>query len=73
MKNIYCFYFFNLLQSSHGKDLYNFSILLSSGKNPAFLAGKDLWLPGWLVAINDSASSLFLPVGPGDFLVQYGW
>ena len=63
-------FFFSLIQSSHGKHFYNFDTLLSSQLSVAFLASKNLWLPGWLNAINDTSSSLFLPVGPGDFLVH---
>ena len=59
------------IQSSHGKGIYNFSVLLSSTLSDASIASKDLWLPGWLTAINDKSGSLFLPIGPGDFLVHH--
>jgi len=59
------------IQSAHGKSIYNFSFLLSLETSNASFAGKDLWLPGWLNAINDSSSSVFLPIGPGDFLVHH--
>ncbi|XP_059064789.1 photosystem I P700 chlorophyll a apoprotein A2-like [Cryptomeria japonica] len=59
------------IQSAHGKTLYGFDVLLSSANDPAFNAGKSLWLPGWLSAINDNKNSLFLTIGPGDFLVHH--
>jgi photosystem I P700 chlorophyll a apoprotein A2 len=59
------------IQSAHGKSIYGFNTLLSLDSSNAFLAGKDLWLPLWLNAINDPLSSVFLPIGPGDFLVHH--
>lgn len=59
------------IQSCHGKIIYGYNTLLSSKVSNAFFASKDLWLPNWLIAINDVSSSLFLPVGPGDFLVHH--
>nr|UCU06739.1 photosystem I P700 apoprotein A1 [Pinus densiflora var. zhangwuensis] len=59
------------IQSAHGKTLYGFDILLSSTSGPAFDAGKSIWLPGWLNAINDNNNSLFSTIGPGDFLVHH--
>ncbi|CAN6446801.1 unnamed protein product [Victoria cruziana] len=38
---------------------------------PAFNVGQSLWLPGWLNAINENRNSLFLTIGPGDFLVNH--
>ncbi|CAG7870284.1 unnamed protein product [Brassica rapa] len=38
---------------------------------PAFNAGRSIWLPGWLNAINENSNSLFLTIGPGDFLVHH--
>jgi photosystem I P700 chlorophyll a apoprotein A2 len=66
--------FAQFVQASHGKLLYGFNLLLS---NPDSLASTaypnyaDVWLPGWLNAINDSTNSLFLSIGPGDFLVHH--
>eukprot|EP00983_Pelagomonas_calceolata_P102095 1158766-Pelagomonas_calceolata.AAC.3 len=37
----------------------------------AYSAGQSLWLPGWLEAINNNQNSLFLTIGPGDFLVHH--
>ena len=30
----------------------------------------QVWLPGWAEAINNNGNSLFLTIGPGDFLVH---
>lgn len=59
------------IQSSHGKTVYGFDLLLSQSNSPAFAAGQSLWLPGWLEAINNNNNSLFLTIGPGDFLVHH--
>ncbi|MBA0712707.1 hypothetical protein Golax_011789, partial [Gossypium laxum] len=29
------------------------------------------WLPGWLNVVNENSNSLFLTIGPGDFLVHH--
>src|SRR6478672_10558208 len=42
------------IQAAHGKALYGFDVLLSSSTSPATVAGNQLWLPGWLEAINNS-------------------
>uniref|UniRef100_A0A2P2JY84 Photosystem I P700 chlorophyll a apoprotein A1 n=1 Tax=Rhizophora mucronata TaxID=61149 RepID=A0A2P2JY84_RHIMU len=59
------------IQSAHGKTSYGFDVLLSSTNSPAFNAGRSIWLPGWLNAINENSNSLFLTIGPGDFLVHH--
>ncbi|KAI3668408.1 hypothetical protein L1987_88595 [Smallanthus sonchifolius] len=59
------------IQSAHGKTSYGFDILLSSTNGPAFNAGRSIWLPGWLNAVNENSNSLFLTIGPGDFLVHH--
>jgi photosystem I P700 chlorophyll a apoprotein A2 len=59
------------IQSAHGKAIYGFDFLLSSSASNAFAASQSLWLPGWLAGINDLSGSLFLPIGPGDFLVHH--
>lgn len=58
------------IQATHGKALYGFDVLLS---NPDSLAAGTgaAYLPGWLDAINSGANSLFLTIGPGDFLVHH--
>nr|GFA79253.1 photosystem I P700 chlorophyll a apoprotein A2, chloroplastic [Tanacetum cinerariifolium] len=58
-------------QSAYGKTSYGFDILLSSTNGPAFNAGRSIWFPGWLNAINENSNSLFLTIGPGDFLVHH--
>ena len=42
-----------------------------SSTSPATAAGNQVWLPGWLEAINNSKNDLFLKIGPGDFLVHH--
>ncbi|KAH1113760.1 hypothetical protein J1N35_007138 [Gossypium stocksii] len=59
------------IQSAHGKTSYGFDVLLSSTNGPAFNAGRSIWLPGWLNAVNENSNSLFLTIGPGDFLVHH--
>nr|YP_009519288.1 photosystem I P700 apoprotein A2 [Codium arabicum]AYC65191.1 photosystem I P700 apoprotein A2 [Codium arabicum] len=59
------------IQAAHGKSLYGFDLLLSSSTSVAFTASQTVWLPGWLEAINNSNNSLFLIIGPGDFLVHH--
>jgi len=56
--------FAQFVQSSH-KVLYGLNTLLS---NPVLLASTawpnhgNVWLPGWLDAINNSTNSLFLTI-----------
>nr|YP_009392512.1 photosystem I P700 apoprotein A2 [Caloglossa monosticha]ARW61074.1 photosystem I P700 apoprotein A2 [Caloglossa monosticha] len=59
------------IQASSGKALYGFDVLLSSSSSIATQAGSNVWLPGWLEAINSPTNSLFLTIGPGDFLVHH--
>jgi photosystem I P700 chlorophyll a apoprotein A2 len=59
------------IQSSHGKGLYGFNLLLSLSTSNAASASESIWLPGWLNGINDKTASLFLQIGPGDFLVHH--
>ena len=58
------------IQAAHGQSLYGFDALLSSDQSIAYRADA-LWLPGWLNAINNQTNSLFLIIGPGDFLVHH--
>jgi photosystem I P700 chlorophyll a apoprotein A2 len=62
--------FAQFIQAAHGKALYGFDTLLSSPDSVATTAGAA-WLPGWLDAINNGTNSLFLTIGPGDFLVHH--
>jgi photosystem I P700 chlorophyll a apoprotein A2 len=59
------------IQAASGKALYGFNVLLSSSESSAALAGTKVWLPGWSEAINNNSNSLFLTIGPGDFLVHH--
>jgi photosystem I P700 chlorophyll a apoprotein A2 len=62
------------LQAIHGKALYGFDVLLSNPDSIASTAWPNygnVWLPGWLEAINDGANSLYMTIGPGDFLVHH--
>jgi hypothetical protein len=46
--NLYLLSTFKQLQ---GK-VYEFNVLLSDSTSPATVAGNQIWLPGWLEAIN---------------------
>jgi photosystem I P700 chlorophyll a apoprotein A2 len=59
------------IQAAQGKAIYNFDTFLSSPNNITRLARQNIWLPGWLSAINSDTNSLFLSIGPGDFLVHH--
>jgi len=63
--------FAEYIQAASGKAVYEFNVLLSSSNSPATIAGNQIWLPGWLEAINNSKNDLFLKIGPGDFLVHH--
>ncbi len=58
------------VQAASGKALYGFDVLLSNPDSIASTTGAA-WLPGWLDAINSGTNSLFLSIGPGDFLVHH--
>jgi photosystem I P700 chlorophyll a apoprotein A2 len=66
--------FAQFVQAAQGKLLYGFDTLLS---NPDSLASTawpnhgNVWLPNWMDAINSNSNSLFLTIGPGDFLVHH--
>jgi photosystem I P700 chlorophyll a apoprotein A2 len=62
------------IQAAHGKLLYGFDTLLSNPDSIAYTAFPNhgnVWLSGWLDAINSGKNSLFLTIGPGDFLVHH--
>ena len=63
--------FAQFIQASSGKALYGFDVLLSSSTSAATVASSKIWLPGWIEAINSGKNSLFLTIGPGDFLVHH--
>jgi photosystem I P700 chlorophyll a apoprotein A2 len=62
--------FAQFIQAAHGKALYGFDTLLSDSASAAATTGAA-WLPGWLQAINAGNNSLFLTIGPGDFLIHH--
>ncbi|NEO42379.1 MAG: photosystem I core protein PsaB [Moorea sp. SIOASIH] len=62
--------FAQFIQAAHGKLLYGFDTLLSNSDSLASGAGAA-YLPGWMDAINSGTNSLFLTIGPGDFLVHH--
>ena len=59
------------IQAASGKTFYGFDTLLSSSTSSASIASQQLWLPNWLEAVNSTKNSLFLTIGPGDFLVHH--
>ena len=62
--------FAQFIQAAHGKALYGFNALLSNPDSIASNTGAA-YLPGWLDSINSGVNSLFLTIGPGDFLVHH--
>ncbi len=58
------------VQACSGKLLYGFDTLLSNPDSITQTANA-VWLPGWFEAINSNSNSLFLTIGPGDFLVHH--
>jgi photosystem I P700 chlorophyll a apoprotein A2 len=65
--------FAQFVQAASGKAIYGMNVLLA---NPDSLVSNApgpgaVWLPGWLDAINSGTNSLFLQIGPGDFLVHH--
>jgi len=63
--------FAQFIQAASGKSVYGFDVLLSSSTSAATVASSKIWLPGWIEAINSGKNSLFLTIGPGDFLVHH--
>mmetsp|Transcript_21305 Transcript_21305/g.52304 ORF Transcript_21305/g.52304 Transcript_21305/m.52304 type:complete len:756 (-) Transcript_21305:34-2301(-) len=63
--------FAQFIQAASGKAVYGFDVLLSSSTSAATVASSKIWLPGWIEAINSGKNSLFLTIGPGDFLVHH--
>jgi photosystem I P700 chlorophyll a apoprotein A2 len=65
--------FAQFVQAASGKAIYGMNVLLS---NPDSLVSNApgpgaVWLPGWLEGLNAGNNSLFLQIGPGDFLVHH--
>lgn len=66
--------FAQFVQAASGKALYGMDVLLANSDSIASTAWPNngaVWLPGWLDAINAGNNSLFLQIGPGDFLVHH--
>jgi photosystem I P700 chlorophyll a apoprotein A2 len=54
--------------AEHYKDVGGYGLLQSSSTN---IETSKVWLPGWIEALNSSGNSVFLNIGPGDFLVHH--
>ena len=63
--------FAQFVQAASGKALYGFDVLLANSSSAAHAASFGTYLPNWLEAINSGKTALFLPIGPGDFLVHH--
>ena len=64
--------FAQFVQAASGKALYGMDVLLSNPDSLASTASLNVAGPHyWLDAINSGANSLFLTIGPGDFLVHH--
>jgi photosystem I P700 chlorophyll a apoprotein A2 len=63
--------FAQFVQAASGKALYGFDVLLANADSAATAAASGIWLPNWLDAVNAGTNALFLPIGPGDFLVHH--
>jgi photosystem I P700 chlorophyll a apoprotein A2 len=63
--------FAQFIQSASGKSIYGFNTLLSSPTSITTFDATKLWLPNWSESINNNNNSLFLLIGPGDFLVHH--
>ena len=48
------------IQASSGKALYGFDVFLSSTDSVTKTASNNIWLPGWLDAINSGKNSSIL-------------
>jgi len=62
--------FAQYIQAASGKNI-GMNVLLSDLTSPASFVNIKLWFPGWIEAINKDENSLFLDIGPGDFLVHH--
>ncbi|TGH18163.1 MAG: photosystem I chlorophyll a apoprotein A2, partial [Aphanocapsa feldmannii 277cI] len=63
--------FAQFIQAASGKAIYGFDVLLANANSAASLASQNI--PGdhyWLAAINGN-TDVFMPIGPGDFLVHH--
>ena len=62
--------FAQFVQAASGKAMYGMDVLLANSGSLASTSGAA-YLPGWMDAINAGNNSLFLQIGPGDFLVHH--
>ncbi|QNI44248.1 photosystem I core protein PsaB [Synechococcus sp. WH 8101] len=62
--------FAQFVQAASGKAMYGFDVLLSNAGGVAANANAA-YMGGWMDAINSGGNDLFLPIGPGDFLVHH--
>lgn len=63
--------FAQIVQAASGKFETGLDILLSEPATAASIASSKIWLFGWLKGINSQQSTVFLPIGPGDFLAHH--
>jgi photosystem I P700 chlorophyll a apoprotein A2 len=61
--------FAQFVQAASGKAIYGFDVLLANSGGIAANANAA-YMDGWMGAIN-GGTDLFLPIGPGDFLVHH--
>ena len=61
--------FAQFVQAASGKAIYGFDVLLSNSAGAAANANAA-YMGGWMDAINGS-TDVFLPIGPGDFMVHH--
>jgi photosystem I P700 chlorophyll a apoprotein A2 len=62
--------FAQFVQAASGKAMYGMDVLLSNAGSAASHANAA-YMSGWMNAINSANTDLFLPIGPGDFLVHH--
>jgi photosystem I P700 chlorophyll a apoprotein A2 len=64
--------FAQFVQAASGKAIYGFDVLLANAGGAAANANAA-YMGGWMDAINGvrGSNDLFLPIGPGDFLVHH--
>ena len=62
--------FAQFVQAASGKAMYGMDVLLSNAGSAASHANAA-YMGGWMNAINSPNTDLFLPIGPGDFLVHH--
>ncbi len=63
--------FAQYIQIASGKTSYGVQAMLSSSENISSAYGNQIWLRNWAETINSNKNSLFLEIGPGDFLIHH--